>query len=346
MKNRKKLQEYFKKQYYNKNNNYKAILSEIRKDEYMKKNNIFKIISTAILTLLGTTSLVFASTKIYNEYIKEQNKLQSTLIWQNGSGISDYETDLTQNDMIRSETSNLYYKIITNMEDYNKYKSRINELPKMSKDSFNENFLVIVASINYMELRDRDLTIVDVLADETTTHITLKQKENPDYNNCDNIWYAIVDNSQLRDNVEAEIEYEYIKNPGFVELSELPKEYNTEEALKDGCFVEDKNEVLSDNIYAIDEFIKKTENSENAFIRIYSKYNNTVKIVDVEYKNKMFTLNWRDLDNEDINVSLHKKIMKGNKKDNNLVRYYLTNDIESYGRGDWKGVPFVSIYQK
>lgn len=346
MKNRKKLQEYFKKQYYNKNNNYKAILSEIRKDEFMNKNKIFKIISTAILTLLGTTSLVFASTKIYNEYIKAQNKLQSTLIWQNGSGISDYETDLAQNDMIRSETSNLYHKIITNMEDYNRYKSRINELPEMSKDSFNENFLVIVASINYMELRDRDLTIVDVFADEATMHIILKQKENPDYNNCDNIWYAIVDNSQLRDNVETEIDYEQIKKPDVVSLSDLPNEYSIEEAIKDGCVVEDKNMVLSDDVEAIDKFITKTETSENAFIRIYSKYNNTVRIVDVEYKDKMFILNWRTLGNEEINVHAYKYVMKGNKKDNNLVRYYLTNDRVNYGIGDWEGVPFASIYQE
>lgn len=346
MENRKKLQKYFKKQYYNKNANYKAILSKIRKEEYMNKNKIFKIISTAILTLLGTTSIAFAGTKIYNEYIKVQNNIQTTKIWDNGTGITSYDTDLTQNDMIYCESSNLYHKVITNMDDYNRYKSRINELPEMSENSFNENFLVVVVSKNYMELHNRDLAIKDVFADETTTHIILRQNENPNYDNDCNVWYAVIDNSQLRNEIETKIEYEYIKNPQFVSLKDLSNKYSIEDALKDGCFVEEKNEVLSDNKYFIDEFIKKTENGENAFIRIYSKYNDTVRIVDLEYKDKIFILNWKNLDEDDINVHVYKYVMKGNKKDNNLVRYYLTNDSEGYGDGDWKGVPFASIYQE
>lgn len=345
MKNKDNLQEYFKKSYYNKDKNYKSILSEIKKEENMiKKRKIFKIISTAILTLLGTTSIVFASAKIYNEYIKQQSNITS----------SDYDIniqDLTQSDMIRVESSNIYqtmyYKIITNMQDYNKYKAKIKELLEMTEEAFNENFLVVIVGINYLEKEDRNLTIKTVYADETTTHIILKQNENPDFENYNNVWTAVVDKSQLRDNIEIKKETDYIQNNEFVSLSDLPENYSVEDALKDGCFVEDKNKVLSENVNAIDEFIKKAENGENAFIRIYSKFNDFYSVKDIEYKDKLFTYNVKVSENERIYVYNYKEIMKGYKKDNNLVRYYLTDDKAGYGvDGNWEGESIVAIYQE
>lgn len=345
MKNKDNLQEYFKKSYYNKDKNYKSILSEIKKEENMiKKRKIFKIISTAILTLLGTTSIVFASAKIYNEYIKQQSNITS----------SDYDIniqDLTQSDMIRVENSNIYqtmyYKIITNMQDYNKYKAKIKELLEMTEEAFNENFLVVIVGINYLEKEDRNLTIKTVYADETTTHIILKQNENPDFENYNNVWTAVVDKSQLRDNIEIKKEIDYIQNSEFVSLSDLPENYSVEDALKDGCFVEDKNKVLSENVNAIDEFIKKAENGEDAFIRIYSKFNDFYSVKDIEYKDKLFTYNVKVSENERIYVYNYKEIMKGYKKDNNLVRYYLTDDKAGYGvDGNWEGESIVAIYQE
>lgn len=345
MKNKDNLQEYFKKSYYNKDKNYKSILSEIKKEENMiKKRKIFKIISTAILTLLGTTSIVFASAKIYNEYIKQQSNITS----------SDYDIniqDLTQSDMIRVESSNIYqtmyYKIITNMQDYNKYKAKIKELLEMTEEAFNENFLVVIVGINYLEKEDRNLTIKTVYADETTTHIILKQNENPDFENYNNVWTAVVDKSQLRDNIEIKKETDYIQNSEFVSLSDLPENYSVEDALKDGCFVEDKNKVLSENVNAIDEFIKKAENGEDAFIRIYSKFNDSYSVKDLEYKDKLFTFNVKVSGNERIYVYNYKEIMKGYKKDNNLVRYYLTDDKAGYGvDGNWDGESIVAIYQE
>lgn len=345
MKNKDNLQEYFKKSYYNKDKNYKSILSEIKKEENMiKKRKIFKIISTAILTLLGTTSIVFASAKIYNEYIKQQSNITS----------SDYDIniqDLTQSDMIRVESSNIYqtmyYKIITNMQDYNKYKAKIKELLEMTEEAFNENFLVVIVGINYLEKEDRNLTIKTVYADETTTHIILKQNENPDFENYNNVWTAVVDKSQLRDNIEIKKEIDYIQNSEFVSLSDLPENYSVEDALKDGCFVEDKNKVLSENVNAIDEFIKKAENGEDAFIRIYSKFNDFYSVKDIEYKDKLFTYNVKVSENERIYVYNYKEIMKGYKKDNNLVRYYLTDDKAGYGvDGNWEGESIVAIYQE
>ena len=140
MKNRKEIQKYFKSKYYNKDTNYKTILCQIKNEEKNNKNKLFKAISTIIITLLGTTSIVFASSKIYNEYIKQQEEINSSGLYTDEQGFSYYEVDLTQNDMIYDEQSMLYYKIISDLQDYDKYKSKVNELPDISKEKFQEIF--------------------------------------------------------------------------------------------------------------------------------------------------------------------------------------------------------------
>ena len=282
MKNRKEIQKYFQNNYYNKNENYKAILSEIKEDKIMNRNKILKAISTAILTLLGATTIAFASTQIYNNYIKEKNSLHSTAIFDNGTGMIDYETDLSQNNMFLNADCLLHHKFITDMGEYNKYKERISKLPDMKEEDFEEKFIVVVANTIRRQPHERDLELYDITADETTTHVILKQKENPDYSQDyskkDNVWFAVVDKSLLRKNEETKIEYKYIENPDFVKLSELPDDYNINDAIKDGCFVQDKEDVLSDNKYAIDEFLEKAKKEGNAFIRLYRKFEEEVTI--------------------------------------------------------------------
>ncbi len=349
MKNRKEIQKYFKNNYYNKNENYKAILSEIREDKIMNRNKISKAISTAILTLLGATTIAFASTQIYNNYIKEKDSTHSTVIFDNGTGMIDYETDLSQNDMFINANCTLHHKIITNIEDYKKYKERISELPEMKEEDFNKTFLIIVVNTIRRQPHERDLELYDITADETTTHVIMKQKENPDYSQDyskkDNVWYAVVDKTLLKENLETVIEHNYIENPNFVKLSELPDDYNISDAIKDGCFVEDKYKVLSDNIYAIDEFIEKTEKNETTFIRVYSKYDDYIRIMDVEYKNGLFTINAITSENKDILVNTFNFIEKENKNEDNLINYDFQEADDNGDKIWWIGIPFVTIYQ-
>lgn len=351
MKNKEQVQNYFKNKYYNQNENYKAILSEIRGDKIMNKNNILKTISTAILALLGATTIAFASTQIYNNYIKEKNSIHSTKIFDNGTGMIDYETDLTQNDMFLNPNCTLHHKIITNMGDYNKYKERISELPEMTESSFNEKFLVIVANILIRQPHERDLELYDITADEETTYIIMKQKDNPDYSQDysqkDNVWYAVVDKTLLRENVETKIEHKYIENPNFVKLSELPDDYTIDDAIKDGCFVENKNKVLSSNIHALDEFIEKSQKNETSFIRIYSKYDDYIRIIDIEYKNGLFTCNGKTSEDKNVKVSSYNYMEKEDKNEESQFLYYVFREDDGDGNKKWwQGIPVVIIYQE
>lgn len=319
MKNKKELQKYFRNKYYNKNNNYEVILSEIKKEESIKKNSFFKIVAAIIISLFGTTGIVFASNKIYNEYIKKQNEINSNQLFvvKEGTFSNDFS-----NDMIYADKVDLYYKIITNIEDYDIYKTKINELPEMTQDSFNDNFLIIIGNWGSRQSYESDLTISDVNADETTTCIKLKQKEKPNYNKTTITLYAIIDKALLREKTNITIEYPKIETNNFASLDSLPDNYSVENALNDGCFVEENYNILSNDKYAIDELIKKSQNGEEGFLRIYSKYDDYIRIIDLEFKDGIFFMNERNSINKKINSISFKYLTK---------RYFSEREAYEYG---------------
>ena len=91
------------------------------------------------------------------------------------------------------------------------------------------------------------MEITNVYANDSTTNIIMKQKENPNMNDTTNVWYAIVDKSQLKDKVKIIIEHKEFKNDGITEISELPLDYTMDSAIKDGCFTLKNNKVVSRN---------------------------------------------------------------------------------------------------
>lgn len=272
---------------YNAKKKLKQLLVQERVIE-MKNNKVIRLLFTLLAVGICMSGVVFAGVTIYNEFIKKQEEITSRGLFDTGDGITTYETDLMANDMIWNKSSRLYHKIITDMEDYKKYKSRVKELPDMVEEDFNESFLIVIANENIRQKHEKDLTISEVTADETTTHIIMKQKENPNYSNEGCIWYAIVDKSLLRNNADVKIKQPNISSEKFTKLEDLSYDYSKEEAIYDGCIVTENNKVISDNLELLDKFIEKTGNGENDFIRIYRKYNEEVTIIDVNFENETY----------------------------------------------------------
>ena len=302
MKNKKKLQKYFNKNYYNKDDNFKVIVSKIIEEENIniKTNiffNFFKIIATAIISLVATSGLVFASVKIYNEYIKNKGEIQSDALYLTEDGL--YSSDYT-NGMLYDRETHLYYKIITNMKDYNKYKNILDKLPEMTKETFINNFLILICGTGSRDPHETDLEISEVTANSEITYLTLKQKENPNYEKNSITLYAILDKELLRDKVKLEISIPEIKSEKFIAIENLPDTYSIEDALKDGCFVENDSKILSENKYELDELIENSKNSIESFIRIYSKDGNSTRVIDLQYKNNIFMAKGRNLGNSEI----------------------------------------------
>lgn len=122
------------------------------------------------------------------------------------NGVENYENNLVANDMIWDSDTRLYYKIISNKEDYNKYYERIYLFNNNDID-FEKNNIIIVVNENERESFETDLIIYDVNTEETTTNIVLKQRENPRAYCDNNIFCAIVSKSLIKDAIDVKIQH-------------------------------------------------------------------------------------------------------------------------------------------
>ncbi len=303
-------------------------------------NKILKVVIVILCITVSLTGITFAGVTIYNTFIKKQDKMETRGLFDDGRGYTDYETDLRANDMTWQDDVRLYYRTITNSNDYEKYKSRIATFPEVSEINFDENFIVIIANENYRDFDEIDMEISNVYADETTTNIIMKQKENPNMNDTTNVWYAIVDNSQLKDNVKITIEHKKFNNENVIEISKLPLDYSVNTAIEDGCFTLKNNKVVSSNEKQIDEFIEKTEKGERSFVRIYSNYDGDITITDVNFEDGIYYVDRGSPNCEKKYHNTYKRLEKkeaqnGNYKDIVYLFYEERNSSD--------GVPLVII---
>ena len=303
-------------------------------------NKVLKIVIVILCITVSLTGITFAGVTIYNTFIKKQDKIETRGLFDDGRGYTDYETDLMANDMTWQDDVRLYYRTITNSNDYEKYKSRIPTFPEVSEINFDENFIVIIANENYRDYDEIDMEISNVYADETTTNIIMKQKENPNMNDTTNVWYAIVDNSQLKNNVKITIEHKNFNNENVIEISKLPLNYSVNTAIEDGCFVLKNNKVVSSDEKQIDNFIEKTKKGESSFIRVYSNYEGEITITDVNFEDGIYYTNTIVLGTEKKYHNTYKNLKReevrnGNYKDIEYVFYE--------GRNSNGGVPLVII---
>lgn len=133
--------------------------------------------------------------------ILEKGEMNTRGLFDLGNG-TNYSIDLMANDMTWNPENSLYHKVITNMEDYNKYKDRIN-IPTLTEKDFETKFLVVVSNENIRDDDEKDLFIYDVYSDNNITNIVMKQKENPNLSlgneEQNNVFYAVVDKKQLKE---------------------------------------------------------------------------------------------------------------------------------------------------
>ena len=147
-------------------------------DKNKRKNSIKKLFQTIIwiiITMVCSTGVCWATIQIYNEYIKKQGTTQSNLFinWEDGN----FE-DLTR--IMTYDTENhQYYKIINNFGDYTKFKKTINNLPEMTSQDFETDFLLVITWTEKRLIHETDLEVVEVKSDNTTTNIILNQKKLP-----------------------------------------------------------------------------------------------------------------------------------------------------------------------
>ena len=127
-------------------------------------------------------------------YIKERAEITAYTLY-------DFEgIDLLRDDMIWNSKSRLYHKIITNMEDYNVYNKRI-DLPNMTENDFLSYSIIVITFENPREIYEIDSYISEIINEEETSNIILKQYENPRENCKNNVLWAVVNKEMLKENI-------------------------------------------------------------------------------------------------------------------------------------------------
>jgi len=289
--NKKEKQEYF---YYMKEQNHKIILDKICNKSKKNKSKILKIVAMLLLTILGTMGIGIAATQIYNKYVKKDDNIELGRLLEvryndKGEIISDINYD---------EESGTYYKIITEEQEYKKCKVNVKELPEISEIDFNQNFVILirVQNINI----NADVTISDINADNKTMYVALNVKENQNFERFHTDIVAIGNKSLLRNNIKIKIDTSIYKIPNITPISELPKDYSKEQAIKDGCVVveyqeeKEKHVILSDNEYLLDELVENSEKGINSYVRIYYTTvfhkRSIIWMEDIQYKDGIIIL--------------------------------------------------------
>ena len=230
-----------------------------------------KTFSTFLLLVIITVGMTYAAIVTYDFIQKSTNAdLKKNADY-------DYTQDMTYQDGV-------YYRKITNYDDYIVCKNRWNNIVEMSKEDFNENFMVIIASENYSTI---GLTITDIHADDNTTYIELKKSEE---DSKDTIISTKIINELYRDKISVQIIPEVPNVHEYAKLEDLPKSYKKEDAIKDNCFVVENNKIISDNVNQLDEFIENSEKNISTSIRIVIYFDDKINIVDLEYKNNKFIM--------------------------------------------------------
>lgn len=105
----------------------------------------------------------------------------------------DYTQDMVYQDKI-------YYKLITDYEEYQTYKNRWNEICNMSQEDFNSKFMVITAIENTSML---GLTLSDIFVNKDTLYIDLDEyKDGEEYNKEETCISIVIPNELKASNIE------------------------------------------------------------------------------------------------------------------------------------------------
>lgn len=281
-----------------------------------KNSEVKRYLSTAASFILGfivTTGVVYASVVMY-DFIQKDTKTDFTK-----DGAQEYYYE----NMLYSD--GIYYKRIYNYNEYLDAKNIWDNLVEMNESDFQESFTLIIAGHNY---ETTSLYISDIYVKNNTTHVELKRKDKWSPNTT--VISAKVSRKLDCENIQINNLPNVVSTNGkYKDLSEITPEYSIEQALKDGCFVIENNEIKSENKKQLDEFVEK---EENGVLRIYNCGKGYFKISDIQYNNGVININACTFktENNEIEKIIYNtgaKIIKKGFFKNQYIDYILSDEI-------------------
>lgn len=242
--------------------------------KYKKNRKALSLVAGFVIAMIATVSVAYTGVVVYNNYI--QKNTNTNFVENSGYSYLD--------DMILVDKDiDLYYKKVTDYDEYLQDCNKWNNLVEMSEEDFKSSFLIVIAGGNYDTI---SLSVTEIYVQDETLYINLKQTENINLENT--VLSLKLDNNYNKDEIIINIEnIEVSLGNEFVELEKLPEDYTVEQALNDGCFVIENNIMLNyENM--LDEFINDTYAGKESSIRVADFADNSTIINDIVYKDGFY----------------------------------------------------------
>lgn len=224
---------------------------------HYQKNNKNYVLSKVVVFFICTLlvgSVVYAGTMAYQYFTQKTSK---------GNVIQDMKAWFEINNQ------GTYYKKISSYEEYLKYKENWNSIIDMTKEDFEDNFLIVVIA----SWRMPGITIANITADENTLYVELESNiTEEEIKKKEYMVSAKVLKELDRENISVKEMVKKIKSNKYEKLENLPVDYNMEKAKQDGCVIVNNNQISSDDEEKLDNFIENTKNGNEDYIRIFRKF--------------------------------------------------------------------------
>lgn len=221
----------------------------------------------------------------------------------------------------------IYYKKINSFDEYMKYKNMWPNLLDMSKEEFENNFMIITAAENAYTI---NLEISDIYNDDNNIYIEFYETNN-NYNS------SIIIGTKLsreyeRENIKIRYKKDIAITDGkYIKITDIPSDYSAEQAIQDGCFVVDHSKVISGNKELINEFVEKCNEGIECNLRIYNIAPQGKIISDIQFINNKYKVNILNLDDiTDLYSNEYIYLRKYNFSagNNKYIAMEVTNDTE------------------
>lgn len=260
-----------------------------------------------ILSLISMAGIVYACTVVHN-YIQNTYKQEYPKVTTGGNRHKNMEYQ-----------EGVFYKKITSYDEYIKYKQEKPQILEMIEDDFKENFLLVTEFESTFAMKD--FYISNITTDSQNLYIELNRyTEQTEENMLGYVNSTKIPKSDDREKIIVKKNELIPISTQYKSLQELPKDYSKEQAIKDNCFVLDnRNKVISSNKEQMNEFVTKSQNGENCFIRIVHYYDFGVQITDIEYKEGKYIICQDDTRGETGKrfYNMHTKVEVHSKHNNN-----------------------------
>jgi len=186
-------------------------LNEIDFSKNKLKEKITRAIIAIITTILGMSTICIAGPKIgeYANNMKQGRILSGGLVQTNTQNGEDLLSEMTYNDEMK-----FYYTVIKDYEKYSIYKEKIDDLPNVEKNEFENNVVFIMTKMLPGESDERNLIINEIEVKDDTTYIKLERDED---NTFSNIFYAVLPKEKIKDNIR-ELEGAFTRSVSFSHL--------------------------------------------------------------------------------------------------------------------------------